>query len=387
MQIKNPITDSFFSVTNSTDERVDWLCLARTQNVGKITFFRLIDIFGSVNKALENVVDFSRQGGAQRNIKLYTKNEALQEIEKCKKINAKIINYSDEIYPQLLRQISDPAPVLTIQGNEEFLNKDQIAIVGTRNASFNGIAFAKKIATDLAKNSILVTSGLARGIDSAAHNAALGFGTIAVIGCGINKIYPPENAKLQSEIAKRGLIISEYAFDAEPKAIHFPQRNRLISGLSLAVIVIEAALKSGTLITANCALEQGKEVFAVPGSPFDPRCQGTNRLIKEGAKLLDDIADIIDDLPQLKARFIAADKVREDEQYPFITPQIKMPSEDDIKKVREEILQKLNYSPVNLEDLIAELIITPRLANIALVQLELADKVEVNGSKVVRKTI
>jgi DNA processing protein len=320
-----------------------------------------------------------------REIKICSEKEVEKEIENSKKIGAEIILFCEEKYPRLLREIEDPAPILTVKGKTEFLNQHAIAVVGPRNASFNGVAFARKIAADLCDNSLIVTSGMAKGIDAAAHEASLNSGTIAVIAGGIDHIYPTENTDLYHKIAKQGLIVSESPFGVPPKGGNFIQRNRIISGLSLGVVVVEAGLRSGSLTTARFAGEQGREIFSVPGSPFDPRCHGTNRLIKQGAKLTENIDDILEELVALKARFGESGMMQEPEVEDFIAPIPKMPSDDDIRKVREEILTKLSFVPISIEAIITELRVPPRLVNIAVIQLELADKAEVRFGKVALK--
>ncbi len=366
----------------STQEKIDWIRLTRSENIGRSLFFNLIKIFGSVQEALDKVVDFAKQGGLGRSIKLCEKVEAEKELNETTKFGAEILIFNEKKYPRLLREIPDPPPLITVKGRQELFDCDSIAVVGPRNASFNGIAFAKKISQDLSQNSIVTVSGLARGVDAAAHKAAIDFGTIAVIAGGIDHIYPKENEELYHRISKLGLLVSETAFGAPPKGGNFVQRNRLISGLSLGVIVVEAGAKSGSLITARYASEQGREVFAVPGSPLDPRSHGTNRLIKDGARMLETIDDVLEDFIGLRARFSDVGKLREPEVEEFIAPPSKMPSDDDIKKVREEILSRLNFTPIAVVDIIEHLQMPARLINIALVQLELADKIEINFDKI-----
>lgn len=366
-------------------EKIDWIRLARSENVGRSTFFRLIKIFGSPKQALEQVSHHAFQGGAKNQTKIYSASEAEKEIEDTRKFGAEIILFCEEVYPKLLREISDPPPILTAKGRIDFLNRDAIAIVGPRNASFNGIIFAKKIARELGENDLIIVSGLARGVDAAAHEASVESGTIAVIAGGINHIYPKENADLYHKIYERGLVISESPFNAPPKGGNFVQRNRIISGLSLGVVVVEAGLKSGSLTTARFGSEQGREIFSVPGSPFDPRCLGTNRLIKQGAKLTENIDDILEEISALRNKFAASEMLQEPETEDFINFVAKTPSEDDVKKIRQEILMRLSSVPISIETIIQEMQLPARLVNIAVVQLELADKVEVNYGKINRK--
>jgi DNA processing protein len=319
----------------------------------------------------------------KRRIRLCRQEEAEQEFFNSKKFGAQILLFCEKNYPNLLREIPDPAPILTVKGNVDFFSRKIVAIVGPRNASFNAANFARKIAFVLGKNSIIISSGMARGIDCAAHEASIESGTIAIIAGGINHIYPKENSYLYEKIAERGLLVSETPFGVTPKGGNFVQRNRLISGISLGVVVVEAGLKSGSLITAKFAIEQGREVFAVPGSPFDPRCHGTNRLIKDGAKMVENIDDILEELFNLKANFsetiLSQPQDYQDQATEFS-------NEDDVKKIRAEILKKLTFSPFAIEEIIRYLETSPRLVNIALVQLELADKVEINFGKVSLKS-
>jgi DNA processing protein len=368
-----------------TLEQLHYLRLARSENIGKSTFFRLIEIFGSVQLALEQLPDFAASGGLKRQIKIFSLADAELELENTQNFGAEILTFSDENYPRLLREIPDPAPILTVKGLSDFFTQDTVAIVGPRNASFSAMNFAKSIALELGQNSVITASGLARGVDAAVHHGSILSGTIAVIAGGIDHIYPKENAKLYDSISKQGLLVSENAFGAPPKGGNFVQRNRLISGLALGVIIVEAGLKSGSLVTARFAKEQGREVFSVPGSPFDPRCHGTNRLIKDGAKMFENVEDILAELPQLKAKFRQVKMLREPEFEPFAAPSPKMPSDIEISKIRKEIFAKLSLFPISIEEIIQELQAPARLINIALVQLELADKVAVNFGKVVRK--
>ncbi len=369
----------------SLQDKIDWIRLVRSENIGRSTFFRLIEIFGSAQEALQRVPEFAANGGSKRKITIFSANDAIQEIENTHKFGAEILLFCDAQYPKLLREIPDPAPVLTIKGCADFLNRNSIAIVGPRNASFNGVLFAKKIARELGENNLLIVSGMARGIDAAAHDASLATGTIAVIAGGINHIYPKENSDLYHKICARGLMISESPFNAPPKGGNFIQRNRIISGMSLGVVVVEASLRSGSLVTARFAAEQGREVFAVPGSPFDARCLGTNRLIKQGAKLTESFEDILEEIPMLKIKLGNSSILQEPDAREFAGVNLKIPSDDDIKIIREEILSKLSHVALEVDVIIQETQASAKLVNIALVQLELADKIIVSQGKVIRK--
>ena len=366
----------------SEAELISWIRLARTTNVSRSTFFNLLNIFNDVKTAIENVEEFSVKGGLKKPIKPLSEAAAIQELEATRNFGANIIGFPEEAYPKMLREISDPPPILTIKGNYHFLNQDIIAVVGPRNASFNGCKFARRIAEELGKNDIVIASGLARGIDTAAHQASLLTGTVAVIAGGINNIYPPENTNLYNQIGSQGVIVSELPFGVAPRGGNFPQRNRIISGISLGVVIIEATLKSGTLITARFALEQNREIFAVPGSPLDPRHEGTNRLIKQGAKMLENVGDILNEIQHIRKNSKASLQFFEPESPEFTCFASKLPNNEDIDRARNLILNKLNFTEITNDEIINELEIPTRIVNIALVQLELADRIQNKNGKI-----
>ncbi len=366
-------------------EKINWIRLARSENIGPATFFRLLDIFGTASVAVEKTPEFSVQAGAKKQLKICAQNVIDDELSKTQKFGAEIIIFSQDAYPRLLREIYDPAPVLTVFGKKELLNQDTIAIVGPRNASFHACKFAEKMAYDLGQNSVTVISGLAKGVDAAAHRGAIKSGTVAVIAGGINHIYPTENSALYQQIYQDGVVISEQVFGSAPRGSNFIQRNRIISGMSYGVVVVEAGLQSGSLATSRFALDQGREVFAVPGFPSDPRNFGSNRLLEEGAIFTQGAERILKELNEFRGRFSEAGIFSEPDSAQFEAPLPKMPSDDDIKKVREEIFTKIGFMPIQIEEIIAELNVPARLVNIALVQLELADKITINFGRVVRK--
>lgn len=371
---------------NSHQEIINWIRLARSQNVGKSTFFKLLKIFNNnIDSALQNIADYSLRGGLERPITVYSENQAVKELELCNSIGAEVITFNQKEYPQLLKEISDPPPILTIKGDAQLLNRRIIAVVGPRNASLNGCKFAHQIAGDLGKNGFVVASGLARGIDASAHKGSLATGTIGVIAGGIDHIYPKENTDLYHQISRQGVLVSEIAFGVPPRGGNFPQRNRIISGISLGVVVVEATLKSGTLITARFALEQNRDIFAVPGSPFDPRYQGTNRLIKQGAKLIESIDDILEDVNPKTGKKEVPLQFYDPEQVEFTGFSPKIPSDDDINKTRKLVLSKIGYDPITPDEIISTLQIPTQVVNIILVQLELADRIEYKNGKVCLK--
>jgi DNA processing protein len=279
------------------DERIAWLRLARTGGVGPRTFRKLLQRFGSASRALDNLPRVARDTGDPDRFLICAEGTALGELEALAAAGGQLLLLDDPHYPRALREIDDPPPVLSIRGDASLLDRPAVSVVGARNASGNGRMFAKTLARELARRNIIVVSGLARGIDTAAHEGALeGGSTAAVIAAGVDVAYPPENAALMERIAEAGVVLSERPFGREPQARHFPRRNRLIAGLSLGTVVVEAAPKSGSLITARLAAEQGREVMAVPGSPLDPRHRGTNRLLRDGATMVEDVADVLDAL-------------------------------------------------------------------------------------------
>ena len=362
--------ESLFSANKKpsySQEDLDILRLIRSENVGPRTFLSLIQIFGSASKALDNIQDFAVRGGRSKPIKLYTKDAAEKELELLYQVSAKMLTYKHHSYPRLLLQIPDLPPVISYKGNIDLLEEKLVAIVGARNSSINGKSFTKQIATDLVKNGITVVSGLARGIDTAAHLASLPK-TVGVIAGGIDHIYPPENAKLFEQMAEEGLIIAELPVGSVPLAQHFPQRNRIISGISLATLVIEAGLKSGSLITARLALEQNREVFAMPGFPMDPRCHGTNKLIKDGAHVLESVDDVLEHL-----QVHTTAKLMERENDAFKPLQIDYSS--ITPSLRNQVTEALSSTSIGLESLIDEVKLPIPIVYTILLELELAGRI------------
>jgi len=268
-----------------------WLRLARTEGIGPVTFFGLLAKFGDAKTALDAVPSFNTKHGGQK-YKIPPIDDISAEIAETQKFGGRVLRVIDEEYPKHLAQIAPPPPVISVVGNLSLLNRPMVGIVGARNASAIGIRMARELSAELGALGYVVVSGLARGIDGAAHKAALNSGTIAVLAGGIDHIYPAEHAELYNAIKEIGLIVSENAFNADVTARDFPRRNRIISGLCAGVIITEAEEKSGSLITARFALEQNREVMAVPGSPLDPRAAGPNGLIKQGAQLVTNASDV-----------------------------------------------------------------------------------------------
>jgi len=357
----------------SSLEQIERLQLIRSDNVGPVTYRQLITRFGSAGEALRALPSITKNTGRRR-IKICPPQVAEKEMALTRQAGAEFCFHGTPAYPSTLAALPDAPPVLITKGNPDLLLRNQIGMVGARNASAAGMKFARTIAQDLGKANIVVTSGLARGIDTAAHHGALKSGTIAVIAGGIDVIYPPENKELYADIAAQGLIICELPIGTKPVARHFPQRNRLISGLSQGVLVVEAALRSGSLITARNAGEQGREVFSVPGSPLDPRHRGTNDLLRQGATLVESAEDILD---VVNGALFRSSRMPE---LPFgpvdETPVASPPDADDLGAARPHLLEKLSATPIDVDELIRQCDLTPALVLTILLELELAGQLE-----------
>jgi DNA processing protein len=274
-------------------ERLDWLRLARTDSVGPVTFAHLISRYGSARGALAALPDLARRGGRQETPRIPTSAEIQREMDAGAAAGARLLISAEPDFPAGLRGLDPPPPVLWVLGEAALLGRNLVAIVGARIASTAGRRLAQDLAEALGAAGWVVVSGMARGIDAAAHRGSLATGAVAVLGGGVDDIYPPEHGELHDSLRQRGCIVSERPMGAGVRASDFPRRNRIISGLSRGVVVVEAELRSGSLITARLAGEQGREVFAVPGAPGDPRARGTNDLIRQGATLVEDATDVL----------------------------------------------------------------------------------------------
>lgn len=349
----------------SDEERLNWLILSRSENVGPTTFKSLIKRFHTAGAALRALPDLTRKGGLGRPPRIWSREAALRSMAQAEEIGARFLCSIEPAYPALLRAADTAPPVLCIKGDAQLLTRSGVAIVGARNASALARTFARQLAREIGAEGHVIVSGLARGIDTAAHDAALDTGTIAVVAGGLDGVYPPENAALHKAIGESGLIVSEQVPGTEPKADFFPRRNRIISGLSRSVIVMEAALRSGSLITARFAAEQGREVFAVPGSPLDPRCEGTNRLIRDGATLLMSSRDVLDALGSNGPR-----------QMSFFEPDppplpLREPDAADMR----HLLDLLSPNPIDPDDLARESGLDAALLSALLLELALAGRI------------
>lgn len=348
----------------SDAQRRDWLRLARTENVGAVTFDQLIGRFGEPSLALAALPDLARRGGRMSALRVPTEAQAEAELEAGEALGARLIAACEPEFPQALAALDPPPPLIWVRGRAELLKQPAVAMVGARVASAAGQRFARGLAADLGRAGLVVVSGMARGIDGAAHEGALPTGTIAVLGGGIDDVYPPEHRDLYARLSTEGCIISENEPGRTAVARDFPRRNRIIAGLSRAVVVVEAELRSGSLITARLAAEQGREVLAVPGSPLDPRAKGTNDLIRQGAALCEGLDDVLRALEGLR-------DLREPERTAF-RPAAVDPDPALIRKVAD----LLSPTPVSRDELVRATGAPAPAVFAALVELSLAGRAE-----------
>ena len=355
------------------------LRLIRTGSIGPVSFHQLLARFGSAAAALREIPEISRRAGSKRALKPYSEKQAKEEMARLESLGGRHIFLGAPEYPALLAALGDAPPVLSFLGHSFMMHKECVAVVGARNSGTNIRMLCKKICRDLAETGIIIVSGMARGIDSAAHAGALeaekeNGGTIAVLAGGIDDIYPPENKDLYQRIAQEGCLLSEWPPGTRPFARHFPQRNRIISGLCRMVLISEAAERSGSLVTARHALEQGREVGAIPGTPVDPRVRGSNRLLREGAHFIESARDILNILED--TRF---SRLEESKQASMSPPPVRL-DPDRIDHVRQKLEHALSAEPVHISVLCADLDEAPALIRAAITELELAGKAKWQGA-------
>ena len=352
-----------------TDDLIERIRLIRSPSIGPITYRQLIARFGSAAAALQAIPDLARRGGGTPP-RLFTSEQAERERARVEKLGGRYLVLGQGLYPSLLAELDDAPPLLMANGDIGLLDRPAAAIVGARNASAAACRFARGLAHDLGREGLVVVSGLARGIDSAAHDGALESGTIGVIAGGIDVFYPPENQARQEALSERGLVLAEMPPGTEPRARHFPYRNRIIAGISLGTVVVEAAPRSGSLITARLAAEAGRDVMAVPGSPLDPRARGCNQLIRDGATLVQDAADVIEAIQPARPR--VASPAAEYEPEP----------EFDGEAV-EAVEALLGPSPVPVDEIIRLSGAASGAVQMALLELDLAGRLDRHaGNKV-----
>jgi len=354
-------------------QKLSWLRLIRSDNIGPVTFRDLINHFGSAEAALDALPDLSRRGGAARSPRIATLAQAEREMETATRFGARFVGIGEPDYPPALREIDGAPPLIAMKGSSATTTRPSLGIVGSRNASINGAKFAAMLARQCGQAGYTIASGLARGIDAAAHAASLSTGTVAMLAGGLDKPYPPENFRLLDDIyANGGAAISEMPFGWEPRARDFPRRNRLITGVSLGVLIVEAAERSGSLITARLAGDFGRLVFAVPGSPLDSRCHGTNRLIKDGATLVTEAADILDALsPMMEPRFDLPHVAREGTDNQPISQGAGHHAGDYERAI---LAEALGPSPVETDDIIRHTGLPAATVYFLLLELDIAGK-------------
>ena len=359
-------------------ERLAWLRLIRTEGVGPVSFMSLLARFGTADEALKALPELVRRGGG-RPPAIPSRRDAEQELAAVAKLGGRVLCLAEDDYPEPLAAIADPPPVITVLGDVSLLHRPMVAIVGARNASANGRKLARGIATELSEAGLVVVSGMARGIDAAAHEGCPGCRTVAVVAGGADVVYPRENQGLYERIVAGGCIVAELPVGTEPQARHFPRRNRIVAGLARGVLVVEAALQSGSLITARMALEQGREVLAVPGSPLDERSRGANNLIRQGAVLTESAGDILEALGTGATR-PAPRRLSVPRTLPLpLDPPAPVASGDTpgtrLDDARLRILEQLSPSPIAVDELIRECQVSVPDANAVLLELELAGRI------------
>lgn len=354
----------------SEAERLACLRLIRSEHVGPVTYRHLLGRFGTAEAALAGLPALARKGGRRRPIRTCPQPEAERELESLSVLGGRMVMLGEAAYPVALAALEDGPPVLSLLGRDEVLSLPAVAMVGARNASANACRFAENLAQGLGEAEHLVVSGLARGIDAAAHRGALATGTLAVLAGGVDVVYPPQNRGLYEDMREQGLLLSEVPLGTQPQARHFPRRNRLISGLSKGVVVVEAALRSGSLITARFAADQGREVMAVPGSPLDPRAKGCNSLIKQGATLIDSLQDVLQAItPEARLGIRPSPP-----QAPPVLADAAAEEEAESGKAR--LLELLGPSPVAVDELVRRCHLSAAAVSVALLELELAGRLE-----------
>lgn len=346
-------------------ERLAWLRLARSEQVGPVTFAQLINRFGTAEAALDALPGLARRGGRSTPLNIPTENEARAELEAGAALGARLVLGPEEAFPRRLAAIDPPPPLLWVLGDIGLARRPTVALVGARIASAAGQRFARGLANQLGAAGVVVVSGMARGIDAAAHEGALPTGTIAVLGGGPDDVYPQEHVELHARLASQGAVVSECPPGYRAQARDFPRRNRIISGLSVAVVVVEAELRSGSLITARLAAEQGREVLAVPGSPLDPRARGTNDLIRQGAALCEGLEDVL--------RVLEESALHEPEP-PDYRPQPVLDAE--VEAIRQRVADLLSPTPISRDELVRLARAPAGAVLAALTELALAGRAE-----------
>jgi DNA processing protein len=392
-------------------QRFDWLRLTRSENVGPRTFRALVTNCGGVAAALKALPELARRGGAKRPIRIASVEEVEKELIAARRLGVRFVALGEPDYPPVLKEIDSAPPVLALRGRADVLRKAAVAIVGSRNASAAGLTLAERLARGLGQAGYVIVSGLARGIDQRAHVASLETGAIGVLAGGHGKPYPSEAVPLMERMVESGAVLSEMPVEWEPRGRDFPRRNRIVSGLALGVVVVEAARGSGSLITAQFALEQNRQIFAVPGSPLDPRAQGTNDLLKQGASICTNADDVLTALEPVRSDTMSFMREASGEPGeplwgeqalygvdPQSTPRTRVGDEfddasgapystaDEAEVARERIVALLGPSPITLDELVRAAEASARTVRVALLELEVAGRVEYSGDRIALRT-
>lgn len=374
----SPRTDSPVGIRLTDQQRLAWMRLIRSEKIGAATFIELIKRFGSASDALNALPDLTSRSGAPP-VTIISEDQVAAELDKVREIGGQIVCLGEPDYPSALRAADMPPPVLTVLGDTAVLHKHAVAVVGSRNASLAGIKFTERLVHDIGGKDYAIVSGLARGIDAAAHRASLKTGTIAVFAGGVDHIYPSEHLELaRSIVDSGGAIISEMPLGWQPRAQDFPRRNRIVAGTSLGLVVVEAARRSGSLISARLANELGRLVFAVPGSPLDPRSAGTNDLIKQGAQLITSAADILQALDPVAATPIQMNYSLDERQQ----SNLNIETQDHQRQI---LLNSMGYTPLTIDELIRHTELSAETVQLILLELDLAGKIERHAGNLVSR--
>ncbi len=365
----------------SDRQRLAWLRLIRSDNVGPVSFRELINRFGTAEIALDALPELMARGGKKGSINITSRRDAEREMDIAAQYGARFIGLGEPDYPMALKLADTPSPLIAVRGAIQPLENHVVSIVGSRNSSLSGAKITRQIAQDVGRAGFSVASGLARGIDTAVHEASLESGTIAVFAGGLDVVYPPENAPLLGKIiAEGGSVISEMPFGWQPRSQDFPRRNRLVAGLALGLVVVEAANRSGSLISARLANEMGRLVFAVPGSPLDPRCAGTNHLLKQGAIVTTGAQDVLDALAPLTTSSIEQAPYSLEERDKEVRPIAPLPADESD---RQTLISALGPTPCDINDILRFTGLTAPLVQLILLELELAGRLERHSGNMV----
>jgi len=368
-----------------TAQRLACLRLIRSENVGPVTFRELINHYGGAQQAIDALPELARRGGRGRPIRVCTAADAERELASAEAVGSRPLFTIEPGYPPALAGTGMPPPLIYAKGDISLLTRPAVAVVGSRQASAAGLKLTRQFAQGLAVAGYAIVSGLARGIDAAAHHASLASGTIAVVAGGIDVVYPPENDTLQRSIGERGVLVSEMPPGFEPRGRDFPRRNRIIAGIALGVVVVEAARRSGTLMTARLAAEAGRDVFAVPGHPLDPRAEGTNQLLKGGAIIATEPSDVVEALASISGLSPQQALAEAAPHEPWVIPAMDPPPAPPVESDRARVLEALSPAPVDIDSIARTLSMPMRTVNVVLMELELAGLVARHGSQLVSR--